>query len=252
MPPEGQTSFTNALLSPGLDVPQNIVDPEGRVAPKRFAVYRNNVIVSLVEALAATFPAVKALVGDAFFNEMARQFARRHPPHSPLLFEYGRDLPAFVAAYQPARSLPFLGDVAALDRAWLDAYHAADATPLERTAVAMLEEDQLATARFNAHPAMRLVASQYPLVTIWQAARENRQPQFADEPQPETALIVRPGFDVQVVPLSSAEAGLFFALAAGSPLGEAAEQALEADPQFNFPAALARVIASGAFSSLMP
>jgi len=251
MPPEGQTAFTDALLSPDIEVPQNIVDPDGRIAPKRFAVYRNNVIVSLVEALAATFPAVKALVGDDFFNEMARQFARRHPPRSPLLFEYGRDFPAFVAAYEPARSLPFLADIAALDRAWLDAYHAADAAPLDRTAVAMLEEDQLAAARFAAQPALRLVTSQFPLVTIWQAARENRQPQFAGDPQPETALVVRPDVEVQVFALSPAEGGFFSALAGEVPLGQAAESALAADPQFDFPAALARVITSGAFSSLI-
>lgn len=250
MPPEGQHAFAQALLTPDLDVPQNIVDPEGRIAPKRFAVYRNNVIVSLIDALGSTFPAVKALVGEDFFNAMAREFARKHPPQSPLLFEYGSEFPAFVAGFEPASTLLFLGDVATLDRAWLDAYHAADAKTLDPTAIAMLEEEDLAGTRFTPQPAMGIVASQFPVVTIWQAAREGKHPQFGDAPKPETALVVRPDVDVQVYALTSAEGVMFAELSGGMTLGEAAETAQDDDPDFDFAAAMTRIITSGAFSSI--
>ena len=115
MRPDGQTGFTEALLQPDAPVPQNVVDPKGRIAPKRFAVYRNNVTVSLVEALKATFPAVVALVGEAFFAEMARQFVRKTPPQSPLMFKlwarlcrfrrgfFARGAPAVSRRCGPAR-----------------------------------------------------------------------------------------------------------------------------------------------------
>lgn len=247
MQPEGQTGFTTALLNPDAPVPQNIVDPEGRIAPKRFAVYRNNVTVALIEAVKSTFPAVVALVGEDFFAEMARQFVRLTPPHSPLLFDYGRDFPAFIAAFPPAAGLPFLADVARLDRAWLDAYHAADATPFAASALAGCDGDGLMAVRFDACPAMRLVRSDFPLVTIWQAARAGVQPDFGDGPMPETALVTRPDIDVGVVALGRATAGFLEALMGGETLGAAAEQALSTDPDFDFAAALQRVVSGNAF-----
>ena len=248
MQPDGQTAFTSALLAPDAPVPHNIVDPKGRIAPKRFAVYRNNVTVSLVDAVKSTFPAVMALVGEDFFAEMARQFVRRTPPRSPLLFEYGRDFPGFVEGFPPASGLPFLADVARLDRAWLDAFHAADAKPLDAAGLAGVNEAALAETRFAASPATRLVASDYPLVTIWQAARSGQQPQFDSAPQPEWALVTRPDLDIGVLALTPATGALFAALIAGETLGTAAERALARDPEFDFPSALGVVLTGGGFS----
>jgi len=182
MQPDTQTGFTSALLDPDQAVPANIVDPAGRIAPKRFAVYRNNVTVSLIEAVKSTFPAVLALVGEAFFAEMARRFVRQTPPQSPLLFEYGRGFADFVAGFEPAGGLPFLADVARLDRAWLDAFHAADSAPFDSGMLAGLDDAGLSETRFVAASATRLVRSTYPLVTIWQAARDGEQPCFDHAP----------------------------------------------------------------------
>ncbi len=250
MPPDTNRDFAAALLAPDAPVPDTVVDPRGRIAPKRFAVYRNNVTVSLIEALKATFPAVAALVGEAFFNDMARRFARATPPTSPLLFEYGATFHEFIASYEPAAGLPFLADVARLDRAWLDAYHAADGEPFSPEALAACGQEELMSARFTALPATRLVASAYPLVTIWQAAREGRQPQFGERPTPEWALVTRPDINVFVVALAPAEGQLFASLIAGQCLGEAGEAVLETAPGFDFAAALARVVSGGGFASV--
>ncbi len=250
MPPDANAEFVAALLEPDAPVPHGVVDPQGRIAPKRFAVYRNNVTVSLIEALRATFPAVVALVGEAFFDDMARLFVRKCPPTSPLLFTYGQDFPDYVASYEPAARLPFLADVARLDRAWLDAYHAADATPFAPEALGGCDEAVLMTARFEALPATRLIASDFPLVTIWQAAREGRRPQFAERPAPEWALVTRPDISVSVSALAPEEGQLFSALIAGQSLGEAAEAVLETTPDFDFSAAFARIVSGGSFAGV--
>lgn len=232
-------------------MPVGIVDPDGRAAPKRFAVYRNNVTVSLTEAMAATFPAVRAVVGDVFFGEMALRFVRETPPCSPLLFEYGRDFAAFVANFAPAEGLPFLPDVAQLDRAWLDAYHAADAGVLDASKFAARDEDAMMAAVFVPHPALAIVSSDFPLVTIWNAARAGVVPDFADEPQSEWAIVSRPDITVHVVAVSAREGAFFNALRDGTPLGEAAEAALAADPDFDFAGALGRAIGTQAFSNVV-
>ena len=96
--------FSSALLRPERETPSLIAGPKGKGAVKRYNVYRNNVTVSLIEALAAIFPAVRRITGEEFFRAMARFHIRETPPNSPLLFEYGRDFPAFIAATNTRRT----------------------------------------------------------------------------------------------------------------------------------------------------
>ena len=250
MPPDTQTGFSAALLDPTAPVPPNVVDPSGRIAPKRFAVYRNNVTVALTEAVKAGFPAVLALVGEAFFIEMARQFVRQTPPQSPVMAEYGRAFPEFIAGFVPAAGLPFLADVARLDRAWLDAYHAADADPLDATSLAARDEDALLATRLTACPSLRIVSSSFPLVTIWQAARAGQVPAFDGAPQAETALVTRRDVTIEVTCVGPAVGSFLASLADGQALGDAAEVALAADETFDFTAALFLVLTSSGFAAI--
>src|SRR5580700_6166991 len=122
--------FAQGLTDPTRATPVDVVGPRGKAAIKRYNVYRNNVTVSLIDALAATYPAVQRITGVDFFRAMARFHVRATPPTSPLLFEYGRDFPAFIESYEYAQNMPWLADVARIERAWLDAYHAEDAASL--------------------------------------------------------------------------------------------------------------------------
>ena len=124
-------AFAAALLDPDHATPSAVAGPKGKAATKRYNVYRNNVTVSLIDALADVFPATQRITGVDFFRAMARFHVRATPPTSPLLFEYGRDFPDFIERYEYAQPMPWLADVARIERAWLDAYHAADAEPLD-------------------------------------------------------------------------------------------------------------------------
>src|SRR5260221_9988916 len=116
------TAFAAALLDPDRETPALVGVRGGKTAIRRYNVYRNNVTVSLIDALAAIYPAVQRITGVDFFRAMARFHVRATPPASPLLFEYGRDFPAFIEQYEYARSMPWLADTARIDLAWLDAY----------------------------------------------------------------------------------------------------------------------------------
>ena len=76
------------------------------------------------------YPVTRRLVGDDFFRAMARAFVAAQKPRSPVLIHYGADFPAFVEAFEPAREIPYLTDVARLENAWVEAYHAAEAPAL--------------------------------------------------------------------------------------------------------------------------
>src|SRR5712664_3098683 len=156
------TTFTSALTDPDRETPSVVAGPNGKAAVKRYNVYRNNVTVSLINALAATYPAVQRITGVEFFRAMARFHVRATPPTSPLLFEYGRDFPGFIERYEYARSIPWLADVARIERAWLDAYHAADMETLRPEALASIPPERLSDVFFVPHPATRIVCSEFP------------------------------------------------------------------------------------------
>jgi Putative DNA-binding domain len=110
-------AFSPPLLNPDKATPPTVAGPSGKAALKRYNVYRNNVTVSLIDALAAVYPAVQRITGVEFFRAMARSHIRATPPNSPLLFEYGREFPVFIERYEYARSMPWLADIARIERA---------------------------------------------------------------------------------------------------------------------------------------
>jgi len=256
MQPEPHASYAAALapalLDPISEVPGIVAGPCGKSAVKCYNVYRNNVTVSLIDALAAIYPAVQRLSGVDFFRAMARFHIRETPPTSPLLLDYGRDFPTFIEGYEHAQSLPWLADVARIERAWLDAYHAADSTPLEPSALASIAPDRLANLVFTMHPATRVVRSHYASVTIFAANRGTEPAGTIDASMPEDALITRPDADVLVQLLPPGGAVFLTCLMSGCMLAEAAAAALEDAPDFDLVTNIAGLFEAGAFASLTP
>ena len=241
--------FAATLLEPGRAPPAVVSGPNGKAAGKRYNIYRNNVTVSLINTLMATFPATMRVTGVDFFRAMARFHVRATPPTSPLLFEYGHDFPNFIEHYEYAKAMPWLADVARIERAWLDAYHAADAEPLSPQALASIPAEQLADTVLTPHSATRILRSPFPAVTIFVANRIDGPGDLTKETEPEDALVTRPHLEVILRRLPPGGAVFLTRLIAGETFGAAAELAFADFPQFDLSANIAGMIESGAFSA---
>jgi hypothetical protein len=217
-----QSVFAAALLDPEAAVPPGIVDPMGRPAPKRFSVYRNNVASSLTRALEAAFPTVRKLVGDDFFAAMAGVFLRAHPPRSRIMMLYGDALPGFLETFPPVAHLGYLPDVARLDQAMRESYHAADSKPLPEAEFQRLVDADIVGLRLNLAPSARLVRSRWPVHGIWAANAEDGPPPAS---MPEAALVLRPAFDPRPHRLSPADGCFVQGLLDNRTLGESLDQA---------------------------
>jgi hypothetical protein len=244
-------AFAAGLIDPCRDTPSVIAGPKGKAVAGRYNVYRNNVTVSLIEALAAIYPAVQRITGVDFFRAMARSHIRATPPTSPLLFDYGREFPVFIERYEYARSMPWLADTARVERAWLDAYHAADAEPLSPDTLAAARPGRMADLVFAVHPATRVVRSSFSVVTIFAANRGADPVGRIDASTPEDALITRPDLDVAVRHLPPGGAVFLTSLIAGHTLGEAAASALADSPSFDIASGIAGMIEAGAFAAVI-
>jgi hypothetical protein len=245
-------SFAAALADPTAAVPRGLHSGATAAIADRFAVYRNNVHASLVDALAARFPVTCALVGEEFFRGMARAYVTRHKPRQAELVEYGRDLPAFIADFAPAASLPYLPDVAATESAWLECWAAADAPALQLAQLTGHSATTLASATLAPHPASRLCRSAWPIAAIWQA-HQRPSPDLATlDWQPECVLLTRPDAQIDLQCLQAGMAELAARLLAGECIEAAADAALVIDPALDIGVALGALVNAGSFSEIHP
>jgi hypothetical protein len=247
-----QNSFAAAVLDADRPVPEGLTSYTATVPAKRFAVYRNNVVASLVNALRARFPAVERIVGEEFFAGMARIHATTHPPRSRLLVRYGDDFAAFIEQFPPAAELRYLADVARLEAARTRAHHSADAKPLAAERLAALPPASLPSLRLMLHPSVQVVRSRHPVVTIWAMNADALPLAPVDEDAAEDALVVRPAFTVEVRALPPGGAAFVLAVASGAMLGEAAEAAAADDSRFELSASLTGLLTWGALAGVAP
>jgi hypothetical protein len=221
------SDFRNALLDAARPNPTGLIAPGGRPAGRRFDVYRNNVIVGLMDALETGFPVLRKIIGPGTFRNLARLHAAAHPPVSPLMIHYGSDMPAFLERFEPLAHLPYLADVARLELAIRAAYHAGDAPPLPIDRVQTLSPDQLMASRLVLAPAVRVLASDWPIASIWMFNTSDDAPK--PEMRPEDVLVARPAYDPAPHVLPQGGAAFLGALAQGRTLAEASAHVAEAD-----------------------
>jgi len=239
-----QSDFRDAIFDAGLPVPDGLCDPDGAPAGKRFSVYRNNVAVSLSEALEVTFPVIRTLVGDEFFKAMAGVFLRQHAPNSPLLMYYGAEMPAFLDGFQPVEHLGYLPDVARIELALCHSYHAADTAPIEPLALQAIAPDALLKSQLHLASTVHLIRSNWPAASLFHANSNPDAP--IPQMQAEDVLITRPEFDPQVTALPAGGGAFVEALQSGETLGNALKIATNSSGDFDFTTVLGLLLTAGA------
>src|SRR5689334_5393731 len=174
-----------------------------------FAVYRNTGPSALIEMLRGAYPVVAEILGAEGFGQVAFAFARRHPPRDAILIGYGAGFPAFLAEQDFASEIPYLADVACLERLRTEAHMAADAPALDFRDLAGIGGESWASLRLPLHPAARFDWLSTPALTIWQAHRDGFD-RLAPDWRAEGVLVTRPADAIEVRALIAPEHRLLF------------------------------------------
>jgi len=237
-----QADFAAALAESdaGVALLPALVTDDARVL-ERLALYRGNVSAAWEKALANAYPVVRALVGDEFFGGLARAYGRAHPSVSGDLNRFGARFGQFIDAFEHTRSLPYLGDVAALEWSVHAAHYAADPVALTRERIGALPAGELLVSRFALHPGCAWLRSRFPVASIWLAHQPQATVGLPDSlDRGELALVVRPRWRVEVLVSSAGELAALARLREGADVEDAITAGLQAEPEFAFPKALVR------------
>jgi hypothetical protein len=180
MPPEAarpaslrdaQRAMARVLRSPdGAPVAEGWFDgPETITVADRLAVYRNNSRQFFRTALALTYPVLQRRVGDDFFRQLATEYRDEHPSRSGDLHWVGAQFPDWLRKRLGDTGYAWLVDLARLEWACEEAAAAALETPLGLEALAAQPPESLDGTRLRLQPSLCLVASDWPIWTLWQA-----------------------------------------------------------------------------------
>jgi hypothetical protein len=248
-----QDAFAAALLADDTESSPSPLVERLRRQPG-FAVYRNTVMKGCIDALQANYPTVERLVGEEWLRAAAGVFARAHLPSQPSLLLYGEDFPSFLAQFEPAREIPYLADVARVDRLWTEAHAAADAPLLDAASLAALPLADMASFGLRPHPAARWSWSDdWPIHTLWSRNRaDDADPGAPLDWNAEGVLVTRPLGPVCVEALARGGVALLDACRAGLSIEGAVQCALDAQPAIDLAALIQQLLQAGAFGGLQP
>lgn len=221
---------------------------------RRLGIHANHYRLSLVEALGTTFAPARRLVGEEFFDALARRYVAARPPAGPCLFEYGSDFADFCAGDAAAAATPFLPDMLRFAFALNRAMQAEPAALLDAATLAAIEPERLPRLRIAPLPGVTLVASRFPLTLLWRLATDD-----SDDPAPvnlaagaEQVVVWPDGDRPAWLRLDPADHAFLAAMTAGATLGEAAAAASAIDPMFHLAGTLGLALRHGLLGQPRP
>ena len=218
---------------------------EATTVERRIALYRGNVLAARTKALQAAYPVLAKIVGEEFFAGLAREYMQAHPSTSGDLNGFGAELGSFLAGFAPAAELPYLPDVARMEWALHSAHYAADHPPFDLARFAAVPTDKHAGLRFDFHPAVTLLQSDYPLARIWQVHQDDYSGEFSVDFDggPYFVVVQRPRWRAEARDIDAAGFAFLHELKRGESLGAAVEAAFAQRPDFDLGGALQDALA---------
>ena len=203
----------------------DFLNPQGSASgQERMSVYAGGYVARIREALAETYQAVGHVMGEDAFTRLAEGYAEAYPSHSYNLSDASKDLPAFLEQSTWKENLPFLPDLARLERLIAESFHAFAKNPLDVSALAGLREDSYNDLRVEFQPFVKILSSSWPVVDLWAARKVPiSNINIKLEGRPQCALIYRREFEVFCRSISSFEYEFLKSFLSGKTLGEACE-----------------------------
>ena len=168
---EQLAKFHAAMVTNEIDEAAALIREDGVDSRTRLRVYANAYLSRIGGVLEEHYPKLRALLGDAAFRPLVRDYLRAYPPRSFSLREAGSELARFV--FDTARDYLHV-DLARLERARVEAFDGPDGAVLTRDAVAALPPEEFPGLRLQMVPTAQLLILGTNADDVWDAIHEER------------------------------------------------------------------------------
>ena len=243
-----QSAFASAVRFGDAGLVAPFVVDDGIDAERRVGIYANNVRENFLATLEATFPVLVRLAGRDWLRQNGTAYLRTNPSRSGNLHYVGERYAAFLESGLAGTPYAYFADVARLEWAYQEVLVAAEPGSLDLASLATIAPERQGEIVFGLSLAARLVTSAYPLLAIWKA----NQPGAADDGRtirldegPSRVLVIRRSDHVELRELPEGEFEFLAAVARACTVESAAAAARQADPSFDLPTSLVRLLRLG-------
>jgi hypothetical protein len=239
---ELQKIMSNSLLGGDLAMAEHLIAPGDFGPLTGLETYRNNVLAGFANALALEFPVIERLVGVQYFRQLAQRFQRRYPSRSGNLQAIGAQFADFLQSEYAGSGYAYLADVAQLEWACETVSHVATDTRANLAQFESCDVTDFSTLRLRRRRDSLLLASIYPIVTIWSSNLPGQS--IVDDIDlssgGEFAAVIH-NRQVEVVTLTAGSFALLQSLESHMTLAEALDAALQAQADFDLESELAKL-----------
>lgn len=230
------------------------VRAHGRLgAVERLDIYANMYFFRLHDVLRDDYPALAAMLGADGFHNLITDYLLAHPPRHYSLRHAGERLAEFVAGHAASEAHPYLAELARLEAALLDAFDAADATPVPASALQRVPAAAWPEMRLRLHPSLRLLRGEWSVQHV-RASVDRGQPPVAAAQTPTRLCVWRRELTVRQRELSELEFAALEQARAGRSFSELCAAAGDINPDSDLPRQLAGLlagwVANGCIASL--
>jgi hypothetical protein len=155
---------------------------------ERVDIYANAYFYRLLDCLGEDFPTTLAVVGTDNFAALIKEYLLEHPPTEPSILYAGLYLADFLNDHPFAERWPFIADLARLERAVLDVFHAADAPALSLETLHAVPSEEWPALKLRTHLAVEIVHSEWRIADVLHTVEQGRE--WTDPEHEEASVLV--------------------------------------------------------------
>lgn len=245
---EIQEQFAASLLNAEFDSILPALKSNPLTKSDRFSIYRGNLLAIWNKTLANAYPVVQRLVGEDFFEDIARAYGRQYPSHSGDLNFFGEHFPPFLKVQESLLAYPYIVAVAELEWLLHRSYYARKELQISLPQLISQAGDNIQQVRLSFAPDVSFHQSEFATLAIWQAHQAAEVEDLTTPIHtPTFGVISRPGWQAQVTGLGEASYCALEALYEGQTLESALDLALQIEVDFDVGAQLQVWFAAGFF-----
>lgn len=239
---EIQHAFADAMIDGNHQAVTGAIVPKAS-ALRSLALYRRLIRTNYTQVLTVTYPALRRLVGQRYFDILVRGYLKKYPSTSGDLFAYGRHLPALLSELQVS---PLLAELARLEWTCHEVHQAADSPPLPQDQLQAIASVDPSRVTFQFHAVTRLLSFAFPVHRVWLALQPDASADVVVDlplPEEETSVVVtRDEGKVRVTPLARLDYLLLEAMSRGVDIASVERMAVASEAEFDCDRFIATVL----------